>query len=57
MTVYEIDDGPKMLKETLCVAQTAIGNSPYFDEYIATHINRLQRLINECERIEDESRI
>lgn len=30
-TNYEIPDGPKMLRETLCVAQTRIGESPWGD--------------------------
>lgn len=52
MTSYEIPDGPKMLRETLCVAQARIGNSPdMFDPgRMREHIDRLQRLIDECDR-------
>ena len=55
MTAYSVDDSPKMLKETLCVAQTAI-NEFYrnADKVTAArwqeHIYRLQRLIDECDR-------
>lgn len=48
MTAYEVPDEPKMLRETLCVAQTMIGNfdlSGRSDEHIA----RLQRLIDACD--------
>lgn len=47
---YEIADGPKMLRETLCVAQTRIGNSDLDQDRKREHIDRLQRLINECDR-------
>jgi hypothetical protein len=50
MTAYEIPDGPKMLRETLCVAQSRIANSPYDERRKEEHIKRLQRLINECDR-------
>ena len=46
--VYEIEDGPKMLRETLCLAQTAVAHlstSPQFE----AHIARLQRLIDACD--------
>ena len=49
MTGYEIEDGPKMLRETLCLAQTALAHmssSPSLDQHMAT----LQRLIDECDR-------
>jgi hypothetical protein len=42
-------DGIKMLRETLCVAQTVIGLSRQEDRK-AEHIERLQFLINECDR-------
>jgi len=48
MTVYEISDGPKMLRETLCIAQTYVGLSE--DSRKREHIERLQRLIDECDR-------
>lgn len=47
-TAYEINDGPKMLRETLCVAQTYVGLSD--DSRKGEHIARLQRLIDECDR-------
>ena len=48
MTAYLVPDGPKMLRETLCVAQTcvALSGRPR-DE---GHLDRLQRLIDECDR-------
>jgi hypothetical protein len=49
-TTYEISDGPKMLRETLCVVQTRIGNSPLDEDRKDGHIARLQRLIDECDR-------
>jgi hypothetical protein len=52
--VYTIPDGPKMLKETLAVSQSAIGEMYRGKQTGKTrqmeHIERLQRLINECER-------
>lgn len=50
MTAYEISDGPKMLRETLCVAQTRIGNSGLDEGRRDEHIARLGRLIDECDR-------
>lgn len=47
---YIVPDTPKMLRETLCVAQARIGNSPYDESRKQEHINRLQRLIDECDR-------
>lgn len=49
-TTYKVPDGPKMLRETLCVAQHRIGSSPYDEGRKREHIDRLQRLIDECER-------
>jgi len=46
---YEIQDSPKMLRETLCVAQAVISKNPY-DLRVYEHINRLQRMIDECDR-------
>lgn len=48
---YIVPDGPKMLRETLCVAQSRIGNSPYDEGRKREHIARLQRLIDECDRM------
>lgn len=48
---YIVPDSPKMLRETLCVAQARIGNSPLDDGRKREHIDRLQRLIDECERM------
>jgi hypothetical protein len=48
-TTLTVDDTPKMIRETLCAAQSAIGL--HTDENRrAGHIARLQRLINECDR-------
>ena len=48
-TSYEVPDGPKMLRETLCVAQARIGNSPLDEGRRREHIERLQRLIDACD--------
>lgn len=48
--IYSISDSPKMLRETLCVAQSRFGNSLLDEDRKMEHINRLQRLINECDR-------
>ena len=45
---YIVPDGPKMLRETLCVAQSTI--SGYGGARAEEHCARLQRLIDECER-------
>jgi hypothetical protein len=50
VTRLNVPDGPKMLRETLCVAQARIGNSPYDEGRKREHIYRLQRLIDECDR-------
>lgn len=47
---YAVADSPKMLRETLCVAQARIGNSPHDEGRKREHIDRLQRLIDECDR-------
>ncbi|WP_206538991.1 hypothetical protein [Nocardiopsis lucentensis] len=44
-----VPDSPKMLHETLCFAQSAIGLHPDQNRALE-HIARLGRLINECER-------
>lgn len=49
LTSYEVTDGPKMLRETLCVAQARIGNSPLDEGRKREHIARLQRLIDACD--------
>ena len=46
---YTIPDGPKMLRETLCVAAVRIGNAPD-DGRRRQHMDRIQRLIDECDR-------
>lgn len=52
-TSYEISDGPKMLRETLCVAQVSINefykNRSITDGRWKEHIQRLERLIEECD--------
>lgn len=48
-TDYTITDDPKMLRETLCVAQGAIGILPD-DGRNGEHIDRIGRLITECDR-------
>jgi hypothetical protein len=50
LTAYIVPDSPKMLRETLCVAQSRIGNSPLDEDRKMEHIARLQRLIDECDR-------
>jgi hypothetical protein len=47
---YIVPDHPKMLRETLCLAQTRILNSRYDDGRRQAHSDRLQRLIDECDR-------
>lgn len=53
---YAVADGPKMLRETLCVAQLGLSlvleTRPVLDggDRIRTHQARLQRLIDECDR-------
>lgn len=47
-TTYTVPDGPKMLRESLCMAQAWIGQSD--DPRKAEHIARLGRLIAECDR-------
>jgi hypothetical protein len=45
MTTVDVSDTPKMLRETLCVAQASLP-----DHRRAEHAARLQRLIDECDR-------
>jgi hypothetical protein len=48
VSVYFHED-PKMLRETLCLAQALVSRAP--DEgRNAEHAKRLQRLIDECDR-------
>lgn len=42
-------DGPKMLRETLCVAQTLIGLYSRQEDRKAEHIERLQALIDQLD--------
>jgi hypothetical protein len=47
--LYAVEDGPKMLRETLSVAQNSISRRENLQGKVG-HNERLQRLINECER-------
>lgn len=49
-TTYTIRDDPKMLRETLCVAQHVIGRSMPDADRKHEHIARISRLITECDR-------
>lgn len=51
-TTLAVDDSIKMLRETFCVAQTAIGQfyGPLGEPRVQEHIDRLQRLAGECDR-------
>lgn len=49
MTSYEVPDSPKMLRETLCVAQSRIGHSGLDQDRRREHVDRLQRLIDACD--------
>lgn len=40
---------PKMIRETLCVAQSRIGASHLDESRKWEHINRLQSLIDQCD--------
>lgn len=46
LTSYEVSDDPKMLRETLCIAQSVLLSLPFSRD----HVYRLQRLIDECDR-------
>jgi hypothetical protein len=53
---YVVPDSPKMLRETLCVAQAGInelirGGTKSAGGSMESHRDRLQRLIDECERM------
>lgn len=45
-----VDDDPKMVRETLCVAQAAVARATGTGDRDDEHIARLQRLIDECDR-------
>lgn len=49
-TNLSVDDTPKMIRETLCVVQSRIADSPLDEDRKWEHIERLQRLIDECDR-------
>lgn len=48
---YILPDTPKMLKETLCVAQQAYGQYRSDNSRWQEHMDRLQRMIDECDRM------
>lgn len=48
MTSLTVSDSPKMLRETFCILQTWMGLSQRPDRQ--DHIDRLQRLIDDCDR-------
>lgn len=47
---YVVTDGPKMLRETLSVAQNSVGRDQSTSTRCDEHVARLGRLIDECER-------
>lgn len=49
-TALVVPDSPKMIRETLCVSQACIGNSPFDASRRDGHLSRLGRLIAECDR-------
>lgn len=51
MTPYVIDVTPKSLRETLCIAQSAIRARPYDQHRKPGDIAVLQELIDECDRL------
>lgn len=48
--IINVDISPKALRETLCIAQTRIGNSGLDKHRQASDIAHLQALIGECDR-------
>jgi hypothetical protein len=50
MTELNVPDSPKMLRETLCVASARIAQSGRDEDRLEEHLNRISRLINECDR-------
>lgn len=49
MYIYSLPNSPKMLQETLSFCQSLVGNSG--DLRLDEHIQRLQDVINECQRM------
>lgn len=49
-STLRVPDSIKMLRETFSVAQNRINNSPFDEARKREHSDRLQRLIEECER-------
>lgn len=49
-TLHTDHDTIKMLRETLCVAQACVNRSPYDAGRRREHADRLQRLIDDCDR-------
>lgn len=47
MTNLEVTDSPKMLRETLCFAQTVVGYAG--TSRASEHVERIQRLIDACD--------
>ncbi len=50
LSTLTVPDSIKMLRETLSVAQNRIGNSPLDKGQRREHMDRLGRLIDDCER-------
>jgi len=50
MTTLNVPDSPKMLHETLCRAATALAQTTYADTRIPHDLDRIGRLLSECER-------
>lgn len=50
MTTIDVPDTPKMLRETLCVAQALFWKSTLDRDRRSEHVERIQRLIDECDR-------
>lgn len=48
--IIDVDITPKALRETLCIAQTRIGNSGLDEHRQERDIAHLQALIDECDR-------
>ena len=46
---YSIPDKPKLVRETLCVSLGLISYSP--GDRKEEHVNRIQRIINECDKL------
>ena len=51
MTTLEVDDTAKMIRETLCVAQTFVGLAMLNEQERIKHVMRLQRLIDACDEV------